>query len=350
MDLNVVPRMPLPEPERPDASTRVADVFSDLRDRERLELIAEHPERHSRATRLKLDRTEGHGAREFYRLGRDLYIVTDNAIYDFSRTEVVPGEGLVRFHLCLSGRLEIEIPGQAQPLSVQGPSLLVWYQAEGADVSERIARGIRETSVTLYCRPSFLRALAESNGITRWSLLEELERDGGSTVWHRQFPLPAGLLYVGRSLIQNPYRHGVRLLHAEAMSLQLLCEVLHTLDAETAPEEGCRSDDEIRRLDAARRILSRQFNPVPRIIDVARSVGMSESKLKRAFKARFGATVFDFGLECRMRHALELLRCKHLSVGQVAYAIGYRHQTSFTAAFTEFFGFQPRQARTQMHR
>jgi transcriptional regulator GlxA family with amidase domain len=76
---------------------------------------------------------------------------------------------------------------------------------------------------------------------------------------------------------------------------------------------------------------------------------MSESKLKRAFKARFGVTVFDYGLECRMRYALELLRCKRMSVGQVAYAAGYRHQTSFASAFHDYFGFLPSKARTEMH-
>ena len=86
-----------------------------------------------------------------------------------------------------------------------------------------------------------------------------------------------------------------------------------------------------------------------RICDVARTVGMSESKLKRAFKARFGVTVFEYGLECRMRHALELLRCKKMPVGQVAFAVGYRHQTSFASAFRDFFGFLPSSARTDMH-
>jgi AraC-like DNA-binding protein len=37
-----------------------------------------------------------------------------------------------------------------------------------------------------------------------------------------------------------------------------------------------------------------------------------------------------------------------LSVGQVAHAVGYRHQTSFAAAFKEHFGFSPREARTKV--
>jgi AraC-like DNA-binding protein len=49
-----------------------------------------------------------------------------------------------------------------------------------------------------------------------------------------------------------------------------------------------------------------------------------------------------------MQTALELLRCRHMSVNQVAFAVGYRHQTSFTSAFFDYFGFLPSKARTQM--
>lgn len=341
------------------------DVFSDLR-RQRVELIAEHPERQTEAARLMVDRKDGHGTWEFYRLEDDLFLVTGDLMYDAPRIERVPGEALVEFHLRLSGRLQMDLPipslaggspagGNAgtKPLVIEGPSMLIWRQPPGIEITESTASGLRDTSVTLYCKPQFLRALAARNGIAPSPLLDELERDESTSIWYRQLPLSAGLMYVGRSLLQNPFKGGVRLLHAEAKVLELLCELLHMLGAsdavDTHAQPHAQSDDEIKRLDAARRILSTQFNPAPRIIDVARTVGMSESKLKRAFKARFGVTVFECGLECRMQHALELLRCKRLSVGQVAFAVGYRHQTSFTAAFVEFFGFQPRQARTQMH-
>lgn len=60
-------------------------------------------------------------------------------------------------------------------------------------------------------------------------------------------------------------------------------------------------------------------------------------------------TIFEYALERRMKHALELLRCKHEPVGQVAYAVGYRHQTSFASAFHEYFGFLPVGPRTDMN-
>jgi transcriptional regulator GlxA family with amidase domain len=42
-------------------------------------------------------------------------------------------------------------------------------------------------------------------------------------------------------------------------------------------------------------------------------------------------------LDARMRHALELLRCKHMPVSRVAVAVGYSHQTSFASAFNKQF-------------
>jgi AraC-like DNA-binding protein len=101
----------------------------------------------------------------------------------------------------------------------------------------------------------------------------------------------------------------------------------------------------VRQIDTVRRILSTQYAPTPHICELARRVGMSESKLKRAFKEHFGTTVFEYGLECRMRRALELLQGNATSISQVAECVGYQHQTSFTAAFRDHFGFLPSEAR-----
>src|SRR5205814_5837402 len=100
-----------------------------------------------------------------------------------------------------------------------------------------------------------------------------------------------------------------------------------------------QSDGEVVRLEAARRLLSTNLSDPLKCSAIAHAVGMCETKLKRAFKARFGMTLFDYRLEYRMLHALKVLRSQQMTVGQVADAVGYRHQTSFASAFREYFGF-----------
>ena len=327
----------------------VSNLFADLRRVNRGELIAEHPERHLQGTRLLVDRAEGHGTWEFYRLDQDLYVVTADGVYDVARTEMVPGEGLVEFHLRLAGVLEMTLPGYPQPVVISGPRLLMMYQPPGVGVSERVMPRIRDIGVSLFCRPQFLAELAQRNGIARWPLLEEIDSHESTSVWHRQVALSPTLLHVGKSLLESPYRRGIRLLHAEAKALELLCEVLAVAQEADESPHGVTSECESRQLDVARRMLATQLSTPLKIRDVSRAVGMSDSKLKRTFKARFSVTVFDYRLECRMRYALELLRCKRMSVGQVAFAVGYRHQTSFASAFHDFYRFLPSKARTEMH-
>jgi AraC-like DNA-binding protein len=327
----------------------VRNLFSDLRRVNLGEFLGEDPRRHLQGSRILIDRAQGHGTWELYRLDQDLYVVAADGTYDSPRFEVVPGEGLVEFHLRLAGTLELTLPGRFEPLVAAGPCLLVMHQPPGVDVSERVVPRRRDTGVSLYCRPEYLAELVQRNSIASWPMLEEIQaHQQADTVWHRLLPLSPGLLYVGKSLLQSPFHRGTRLLHAEAKALEILCEVLSMADAGCVHAANI-TDGEVRQLERARQMLSTQLSSPPRIAQVARAIGMSESKLKRCFKERYGHTVFDFGLEHRMRHALHLLRSQRMSVDQVAHAVGYRHQTSFSAAFRHHFGFLPRNARNDVH-
>jgi AraC family transcriptional regulator, transcriptional activator of the genes for pyochelin and ferripyochelin receptors len=327
----------------------LTNLFADLRRVSRGELIAENLERHLQGTRLPIDRTRGSGTWELYRLDQDFYMVAADGLYDSTSVEMVPGEGLVEFHLRLAGALEMTLPGTPGIVKVEGPRLLTMYQPPGVDASERILPGRRDTGISLYCRPRFLAQLAAATGVGSWSLLEDIERHPPGSVWYQQSDLSPTLVYVGKSLLDCNYRGGVRLLHAEAKALELLCEVLTAAKEAELGRRSVISDSEARQVELARRKLAADLSAPVRIADMARTIGMSESKLTRVFKERFGITVFDYRLECRMRHALELLRCKRMPVTQVAYAVGYRHPTSFAAAFQEFFGLAPSKARTGLH-
>ena len=232
------------------STVTLRQLFTNLRGLRRGEVIGEHPERQLVGTRVQVD--HGHGRMELYSLAEDLYVIVVDGVYDTPRTETAPGEGLIEFHLRLSGALEMGLPGCASPVVLEGPKLLIQYQPHGVDVHERVASRRRNSCVSLYMKPEFLCELARRSGVSNWQIVTEISNHRTATVWQRQFALSPTLLYIGTSLLENPYRQGIRLLHAEAKALELLCEVLSMTQDAGPPGMPPSTESEARQLDAAR--------------------------------------------------------------------------------------------------
>ena len=74
---------------------------------------------------------------------------------------------------------------------------------------------------------------------------------------------------------------------------------------------------------------------------------MNSTKLCALFRQRYEESIFTFVRRRRLECAHDLLACSGLQVRQAAAAVGYRHHSSFTAAFTKHFGFVPKATRSR---
>lgn len=77
------------------------------------------------------------------------------------------------------------------------------------------------------------------------------------------------------------------------------------------------------------------------VADLCRITCMSASKLTRLFKQAEGATPQEFVRSRRMERACELLEGSDASMAEVARAVGFARQGSFSEAFKERFGVSP---------
>ena len=74
---------------------------------------------------------------------------------------------------------------------------------------------------------------------------------------------------------------------------------------------------------------------------ICSEAGISRSHLHRKMKEMSGITVHDLIQNIRMEQAARLLTQQKLTITQVAYAVGYSSQPSFSAAFRKHFGVSP---------
>lgn len=94
-------------------------------------------------------------------------------------------------------------------------------------------------------------------------------------------------------------------------------------------------------LNVARRHIVDHLDQEITVADLCRITCMSASKLTRLFKQAEGATPQEFVRTCRMEHACDLLEKGDESMAEVARAVGFARQGSFSEAFKERFGVSP---------
>ena len=83
---------------------------------------------------------------------------------------------------------------------------------------------------------------------------------------------------------------------------------------------------------------------------LSRKFGISATTLKREFKRRFRSSIRDFIAQVRMEGARDMLLHSSLSVGTIGAKAGYAEFSSFSRAFTRYFGQSPTRYRKQFVR
>ena len=83
------------------------------------------------------------------------------------------------------------------------------------------------------------------------------------------------------------------------------------------------------------------------IEDIAAGVYISPAHLQRLFHITFGMTIAEYVRSRKMQKALELLYNTNRKVCDVAYDVGFEHESSFIRSFKREFGITPHEARKQ---
>jgi len=318
----------------------LADAFASLERAPEVERMTRHQKRGLLGARINLPPDEGEGYWDLTRIRDDIYVVVANFTYKDPRVELVPGDGLVQFNFKLSGDMSLAV-SRTEPLRWNRPSLLVWAQPAGVDISEWTAPATRERFIIISIRPEFLAEHFLTSSLDAPPQLQAFVADKGEQIVYLQRPLSAQTIDVTTRLLNNPFSGTLALVYTEALALELLCSAVGSFAASPHIPYEEYNERELKCLHTARNMLTRELAPPPTIAKLARSVGMAKSTLTKGFKAVFGETILEFSLGCRMRHAMALMRDQSWSVAKASEAVGYAHPTSFTTAFRRHFGMRP---------
>ena len=144
-------------------------------------------------------------------------------------------------------------------------------------------------------------------------------------------------------ILSCPYHGLTRQLFLEGKAMELIAYKLEQFESDpvkTKRPPVLRSDD-VERIHYARDLLIKDIENPPDLIELARSVGLSRSKLHHNFRAVYGITPFDYLRNRRLEKARIFLNEGNMDVTEVAYSVGYSSLSHFTKVFKQYFGMLP---------
>lgn len=295
----------------------------------------------SPGVRFVLTEEEGLGYSEFFRLSDYMNLSITSAQYNRDTWVNVEGANFFKLRVLFSGTLLSE----TGDVIVRAPQAAL-YLCGGSRQSGYYIRGSEPISmVVLHCRPPLLTRVLGLDPSEVPSPLSTVFRQGH---FDRSLDLDpfSDLMRTARSILES--HQGMlpplRCRYRETLSLQLLMQLLQELQARGDPDAGPPlSGRDIVLMMQARDYLSRNFVNPPTIPDLARRVGISQTKLKAGFRELTQATIYEFILKLRMEMATSLLRSGNYRIADVAYKVGYEYPANFTHAFKKHYGSLPRE-------
>jgi AraC-like DNA-binding protein len=197
--------------------------------------------------------------------------------------------------------------------------------------------------VTLLITPAALDLLLSGDTSVGAATVQQVAGHAGPP--ELSLPLTTAARFAAESIRRCPFAGTSRGLALEARCNDMLAEFITALDTLArpglpAPRLPLRETQE--QVQAAAAVLLQDLEHPPSLAALARTVGLSESTLKRSFRQVYGTTPFGYLRARRMEAARTLLEKGEATVIEAAAFVGYSNPSNFAAAFRRQFGLNPK--------
>ncbi len=277
-------------------------------------------------------------------------------IADFVPSETIverfgSGDPTLRFyfHILASGHWELHSPyrrtSQVKLIRSNSFSSVIFYPEMEGKMCLPVDR--RQFHLSIYLRPSMLNTYLGGRFDQFPKALIDISQGCVDTSFSHESAFSKMMHLSIQHLLDCPYTGPMKELFMENKAMELivhkLAQTVFANDKRDTPDKmDLQETDRIRR---ARDILCRNLETPPRLSDLAHAVGTNHGRLNHGFRELYGTTVFGYLRRKRLVEARRLIETEDANVTEAALSVGYNSISSFSKAFSEYFGIQPMMCR-----
>ncbi len=145
-----------------------------------------------------------------------------------------------------------------------------------------------------------------------------------------------------QQIIECKYTGDLKKLFLLSKSIELLVLVSESCSQSALKNENIiKNKTDREKIMAVKDLINERISSPPDILEIARTVGLNEYKLKRGFKETFNTTIFGYLTEQRLHLAHQYLLNTDITTAEISDQLGYTDPQHFNHAFKRQFGIPP---------
>ncbi|WP_276480060.1 helix-turn-helix transcriptional regulator [Paraflavitalea pollutisoli] len=156
-----------------------------------------------------------------------------------------------------------------------------------------------------------------------------------------------GMMHCIQELLHSPYTGTPRKLQYDALVRELLILVLQETAARPLKKIIRFTTREVESMYDLKRYLVANVEKPLDLAVISEMYGITPRTLKRRFQTLFGAKLYNFLLDIRMKQAGMLLQETDTSIENIAVLTGYQSFANFSTAFKKYYGHPPKYFRSR---
>ena len=295
----------------------------------------------TRGMRHFLNEPEDSGYWDFFKISDGFLLSITDAQYRQDTWVRVEGTAFFKLRLLLTGSLR----AASGEIIAQAPEALLYISPGASRGGYYILAAQPIRMVVLHCRPAILTRDFGLNSSEIPPPLNKLFARSPEPE-NQRLSLDTSLMHAVQLMVESRHKMmpALRGRYLEALSTEILLQVIGEFSNRAmmnrAPT-GIRPRD-VNGIYEARDYLTQHYRNPPKIPELARMVGLNQTKLKAGFREVTKLTIYSYITKCRMERAADLLLNGNYGIAEVAYEVGYDYPANFTSAFKKFYGKLPR--------
>ncbi|WP_270087427.1 helix-turn-helix domain-containing protein [Sphingobacterium sp. SYP-B4668] len=190
----------------------------------------------------------------------------------------------------------------------------------------------------------FLLSVLRGQGFTQTQLKEHFLVNSW-TFFRKAIPISLDQENLIGDLLSHSYQGTFAKDYIRCKAIEIMLSVF-SKGTESLGYTSWKSED-LHILQEIKLYLDRSFGEDLQLKNICRSFGINDFKLKKAFKERYGDTVFGYIRKARMKHALYLLLNSEMGIKEISYACGFKYPHHFSQLFYQHYNYRPREIRSK---